>query len=118
MRRVSGSDLIHESKSKIINRCPKIIMVREVKLKTSQNSIQFINKVWTNNPYWSIKNMGEVKSIPNSTHYHIRSKNPDHTGTVELTLNPRTLDRVRLKVAKNRKGNWANKAKNEILKYI
>lgn len=93
-------------------------MVKEIKLKKTQNHIKAMNKLWLNFPEWSIKNMGTIKSVPNSVHYHIKSKNKNNTGTIEIILDPSKRDRLSLKIAKNRKGNWASRAKRELIKHL
>jgi hypothetical protein len=93
-------------------------MVKEVKLKNTKSHLKLMNKLWMEFPQWSIKNMGTLKSVPNSVHYHIQSKRKDETGTIEIILAPDKRDRILLKIAKNRKGNWATRAKKDLSRYL
>lgn len=93
-------------------------MVKEVKLKKPQHQIQIMNRLWSSFPEMNFKKVEPLKSIPNSAHYQIKAKDKSKTGTIEIILDPRKQDRIRLKVAKNRRGNWAYKAKNELIRSL
>jgi hypothetical protein len=67
-------------------------------------------------PLWLIGKQGTLKTRKGSIHFHINSRLPKETGTLELTWDPKMPGMIEVKLNDNRRGTWAGEARNELLR--
>ena len=67
---------------------------------------------------WLIGEPGTLKTRKDSIHFHINSRSPKETGTIELTWDPKMPGVIEVKMNDNRRGNWAEKAHKQLLGYM
>lgn len=83
-------------------------------------SSDFLEKLESYFSDWNFKSMGSIGN-GNNNHYHISSKNKLETGILEITLSPvedKNKIAISLKIADNRKGNWADKAMRQFEEFL
>lgn len=94
-------------------------MIKEtIKINSSISWLEIIRHLEKKFLNWEFNNMGTVKSIRNSQHYHIRSKQKNGKGILELTLSPVLGHKLVAKIADNRDGAWARSALKELKTFL
>ena len=78
----------------------------------------WISRLQNDFPGWMVGKPGTLKTRKGSVHFHINSRSPKETGTLELTWDPEMPGAIEVKLNDNRKGNWAGQAHEALLRYM